>query len=121
MYSRGVIMPKGYLKFNLPEEQEDFRIAQNGWRYEQVISSFYEILRRKQKYEDVESMAIDDIRQVMSDLMEEWEITASPSAVPASHKPAASFLASATAWLSSRISNLGRILNLYLFIQKKGS
>ena len=38
------------MTWNLPEDDEDFESAYNGWRYKLVVSEFDEWLRREIKY-----------------------------------------------------------------------
>ena len=44
---------KAILQFNLPEEQDEFEVAQNGWKYRRVISDIDQYLRTVVKYGDV--------------------------------------------------------------------
>lgn len=44
---------KAILEFNLPEDREDFDLAQNGNRYSCVIEELDNFLRAKIKYEDL--------------------------------------------------------------------
>lgn len=33
---------KGIIEFNLPEDREDFQLAQNGWKYKNQIEEIWE-------------------------------------------------------------------------------
>ena len=68
-------MPKATLSFTLPEEQEEFRMAQQGGDYYCVLSSLLEEMRRICKYgcderheeyikalEDMRKFAYDELR-----------------------------------------------------------
>ena len=43
---------RGILKFNLPEESEEFRLAQQGVAMSCAISGFMQALRQKMKHEN---------------------------------------------------------------------
>lgn len=43
-------MPKVTMTWEIPEDNEEFTSAYNGWRYKLVISEFDEWLRREIKY-----------------------------------------------------------------------
>ena len=43
-------MPTAKLTFNLPEEDDDFRLAQDGWRYRFVLNEFRNHLRNIHKH-----------------------------------------------------------------------
>ena len=44
-------MPKAVLEFNLPEETEDFKDAQNGWKYKSQIEEVWqEVFRPYRKH-----------------------------------------------------------------------
>lgn len=44
-------MPEAILKFNLPEDQDEFEMASNGGKYVSLIYEVTEDIRRKLKYE----------------------------------------------------------------------
>ena len=46
-------MPKAILRFNLPDENEEFKYAQNGVQYAIVVEEMHQYLRAKLKYEDL--------------------------------------------------------------------
>jgi hypothetical protein len=43
---------KAILKYNLPEEQEEFETANNGWKYRSVLLEYDNHLRSKIKYDE---------------------------------------------------------------------
>jgi hypothetical protein len=43
---------KGALEFKLPEEREDFELAQQGIQWKSVVSDLLEFLRAEIKYKD---------------------------------------------------------------------
>jgi len=61
------------LKFNLPEENSDFRYAVNGLKYSCIIYSLDQFLREKVKYDvnldENARNAYDDIRTKIRDLL----------------------------------------------------
>jgi hypothetical protein len=59
---------KVYLEFDMPMETDDYDDAIKGWRYRAIIDEFYEALRRASKYEDVKSMTIDEIRELLNSI-----------------------------------------------------
>jgi hypothetical protein len=44
---------KGILTFNLPQENEEFELAQQGWQYKGVINDLDRWLRNKIKHGDL--------------------------------------------------------------------
>jgi hypothetical protein len=44
---------KGILEFQLPEDREDFAIAQKGWTYKHKVDEICDLLRRYEKYEEL--------------------------------------------------------------------
>jgi len=44
---------KAILEFNLPEENEEFETASNGWKYKSLLWDFDNYLRSKLKYENL--------------------------------------------------------------------
>lgn len=66
-------MPVGTLKFKLPREEEEFRMAQKGFQYKIVIDDLDNVLRNKIKYEDPSlerRAAYSEIREELKVLME---------------------------------------------------
>lgn len=61
------------LIFRLPEEREDFELAQNGWKYKSMIDDIYNKLRSLDKYTETESMTIEEIREMVREIEKEYE------------------------------------------------
>lgn len=62
------------LFFNLPEETNDFELAQWGWEYKLVLDELDEKLRKMNKYEDIESIKITEVRKLIRDLLSERDL-----------------------------------------------
>ena len=45
-------MAKGILEYNLPEDKEDFELAQNAWKFKSTLLDVFEAIRTKIKYTD---------------------------------------------------------------------
>lgn len=65
---------KAILEFNLPEDREEFELAQNGWKYKSVVDALFSWLRAKYKYEDVETLTIDEIREKIVQLQKDEDL-----------------------------------------------
>lgn len=59
----------GKLVFKLPEEREDFEMAQKGWEYRIVLSDVMDELRKRYKYMDHETIKIDELRELISTML----------------------------------------------------
>lgn len=66
---------KGILAFELPEDTDDFRIAQQGQDIAWVIADLFSYLRAMEKYEDKEHLSIEEIREKMVELIAHYELT----------------------------------------------
>lgn len=64
-------MAKVHLEFDIPQEREEFESAWQGADYRGVIDNLFEWLRQLSKYENRESVAIDEVREKISELMKE--------------------------------------------------
>lgn len=53
---------KAYLSFRLPEEKEEFELAQRAGAAEIIIEDILNYLRTAQKYEDKKVVSINDLR-----------------------------------------------------------
>lgn len=65
---------KAVLEFNLPEEQDDFDTASNGWKYRSIIHDIDNFLRNKMKYEELpeeQYTAYDKVRSELWNLINE--------------------------------------------------
>lgn len=63
----------GKLVFKLPEDREDFELAQNGWKYKAALEDFSAWLRSKYKYEDKETLTIEEIRDKLAELTSDFD------------------------------------------------
>lgn len=63
---------KGILEFDIPEDQEDFKLAQDGHKYKRVVDDMYQWLRNKAKYEDKKTVTIEEAREKLSELLNEY-------------------------------------------------
>lgn len=61
----------GKLVFKLPEEREDFEMAQKGWEYRIVLSDVCDELRKRYKYMDQETIKIDELRELIANMLSE--------------------------------------------------
>jgi hypothetical protein len=64
-------MPKAYLKFELPQETDEFELAQNGGKYKAALDDFDNWLRAMDKYENKRSVTVKDAREKLRELMHE--------------------------------------------------
>ena len=62
------------LKYKLPEESEEFDLAKNGALYSIVIENIYSELRRLEKYENKETLTIQEVRDIITGYMREWNL-----------------------------------------------
>ena len=59
---------KAKLEFDLPEEQDDFEVASNGWKYCSVLFDLDNFLRNKLKYEKLteeQDKAYSEVRELL--------------------------------------------------------
>ena len=64
-------MPKATLTFILPEEQEEYQLAINGINYCIAVSDFMEWIRQQQKYNNVETMSLTDVKAKLLECLQE--------------------------------------------------
>jgi hypothetical protein len=64
-------MPKAILEFSLPEEKEEFKLAQNGSAYKYVIDELYAHIRALSKYQDKDSIDLEELREWLSNKVSE--------------------------------------------------
>lgn len=62
---------KAKLIFNLPEEREDFETASRAWDYRNTIEEFDHKLRVMQKYEDIETIEITKVRDLLREVLDD--------------------------------------------------
>jgi hypothetical protein len=65
---------KAVLEFNLPEDEESFEYAKNGISYSIVIDELDNWLRAKYKYENQETITIEEVRDKLAELMNERDL-----------------------------------------------
>lgn len=61
---------KATIEFNLPEDQNNYKWATNGYNYFSVLYNFREYLQNKLKYEDLSDDRIFVIEQIQSDFLQ---------------------------------------------------
>lgn len=66
-------MSKGKLEFDLPEEREEFELAQNAGKYAYVLYEYDQFLRGKVKY--APDTMPEDVHKALEEAREKlWEI-----------------------------------------------
>jgi hypothetical protein len=59
------------LCFNLPEEEEEFRQAIDGWKYQSILYTVDQWLRSLHKHQDIEKVDVTEVRDMIhSEAME---------------------------------------------------
>ena len=66
---------KAILEFNLPEDTQDFELAIKGGYLSFIISDFDQKLRAMEKYEDTDVITIESARNILREIMEQYDIT----------------------------------------------
>ena len=61
---------KATIEFNLPEDQNNYKWATNGYNYFSVLYNFREYLRNKLKHEDLSDDRIFVVEQIQSDFLQ---------------------------------------------------
>jgi hypothetical protein len=64
-------MPRVYLAFDAVTEKDDYEFALNGWKYKNVIDELDLYLRNKWKYQDENTITIEECRNKIRELMED--------------------------------------------------
>lgn len=59
---------KATLSFNLPEDTEEFRLAQNGWQFRSVLDDLDRMLRNKLKHESLSDTELALCRQLREEI-----------------------------------------------------
>lgn len=67
-------MPRSYISFNLPEEQEEFEICMNASKYKNVLYDIDKYLRNLAKHHDKKTVSIEEVRNLIYKLAEEEKI-----------------------------------------------
>lgn len=65
-------MSWGILKFKLPEESEEFALAQDAWKYKADLDEIFAYLRKREKYDDkLTEDSVKFIEELRSHMKEE--------------------------------------------------
>ncbi len=67
-------MPKGTLSFTLPEENEEFETACKAADYRFAWEDLRNKVRSKFKYEDREALNEEELRDILNDIENEYNI-----------------------------------------------
>lgn len=70
-------MPIVILKYKLPEEQEEYKLAINGALYSIVVDEILGLIRKRLKYEepsDDASKELEDLRTFISELLDGYNL-----------------------------------------------
>lgn len=70
-------MPKATLEFNLPEENEEFRMASRCSDYYLCLWDIYNVFRSKLKYEDLDEKEYDmydEFRKKFVEILEDHDV-----------------------------------------------
>jgi hypothetical protein len=65
---------KVILEFDGVEEQEQYRTALDGWKYQAILNDIRQMIRSKEKYTDEESISLDELRQYLVDKLSEYSV-----------------------------------------------
>ena len=66
---------KVHLVFKLPEEQDEYQSCMDGSRYKILVEDLDNKLRALSKYQDIESVPVDDVRAMIRDLKSDLGLT----------------------------------------------
>lgn len=67
-------MPRSYISFSLPEEQEELEICMNASKYKNVLYDVDQYLRNLAKYQGKKTVSIEEVRNLIYKLTEEEKI-----------------------------------------------
>jgi len=67
-------MPEVTLKFNLPEESEEFETSVNGQKYRDTLNDLRDYIRNKRKHSDDTSTTWDEVFTVFWDAVKDNNI-----------------------------------------------
>jgi len=62
---------KGVLEFTLPEEQDEFRLAQDAWKYSIIIDEMFNWLRSLEKHQNIKKLTVEQVRNKLVELRNE--------------------------------------------------
>jgi hypothetical protein len=67
---------RAYLSFDLekPEDRDSFKCAQQASQYQWCIDEIFTRLRSISKYEGKEIISIEEVREIIRDCMEQYEL-----------------------------------------------
>jgi len=68
---------KAILEFNLPDEDEEFRLAQDGGKYLAAINDFRTYMRTQEKYcelSDDEAVGLNSARDAFYEILKDYDI-----------------------------------------------
>jgi hypothetical protein len=68
-------MSKVTLTFNIPEEREEMQYALHGVEYSIVLSDLDNWLRAMTKYQDIETVEVDKVRDKLRELLSERDLS----------------------------------------------
>ena len=62
------------LRFSLPEYQNEFNDAANGWKYKAVLWDLDQELRQMHKYREIDAIDPFDVRELISEYLAEFNL-----------------------------------------------
>lgn len=66
----GEFMAIGKLIFKLPDENSEFKLAQNAWKYKNALEEISNSFRHKDKYTDSVPESWEQIREIIYDILQ---------------------------------------------------
>jgi len=63
---------KAILEFDCPEQEQELQTAIDGYKWKFVVSEIDRQLRNQSKYEDVETISIDSVRKIITDVINDY-------------------------------------------------
>ncbi len=65
---------KAILEFNCPDEKSELQLAIDGFKWKIVVEDVDRILRNKIKYENQETIYIEEVRNMITEVIKNWEL-----------------------------------------------
>jgi len=62
---------KGILEFSLPEEQDEFKLAQDAWKYSIIVDEMFNWLRSLEKHQNIKKLTVEQVRNKLVELRNE--------------------------------------------------
>ncbi len=62
------------MEFVLPEDQEEFDLAMNGWKYKTILYGFNHRLRDMLKHGGVDKLSTQEVRDELYAIAKEYEV-----------------------------------------------